>query len=118
MTRPGTLTTRDAPNADGFYEIVGIAGETNGVSITALQPAGTAIPMNAGYPIDNLVKTDGVQLTIHGFAYSLANGSYANPFYGAHFSPPEFYVFLADPTAGRTREPKVEFTASIAGPAR
>ncbi len=114
----GALTSRDTPNRDGFYEIIGIAGEANGVSITGLQPAGTAIPLNAGYPIDNLVRADDVQLTIHGFAFSLADGSYANPFYGAHFSPPGFYAFLSDPPTGRTSEPSVAFTASIVGRAR
>jgi hypothetical protein len=111
----GTLTTRDAPNEDGFYEIVGIAGEANGVSITTLQPAGTAIPQNAGYPIDNLVREAAPQLSIHGFAFLLANGSYANPFYGAHFSPPHFYAFLSDPATGKTNEPTVAFAAEVLG---
>ena len=40
----GTFATKDAPGADGFYEITEISGEVNGVAITGLQPPGTAIP--------------------------------------------------------------------------
>ena len=32
----GAFTTKDAPNADGFYEITGIKGEMNGVAITGI----------------------------------------------------------------------------------
>ncbi len=109
----GTFTTRDSPDADGFYEITGIAGEANGVSIRGLQPAGTSIPLNAGYPVDNLVREAVPNLTIHGFAFTLSNGTYANPFYGSRFSPPEYYAFLSDPPAGRTSEPPVAFTATV-----
>jgi hypothetical protein len=109
----GTFTTSDAPNADGYYEITGITGEANGVSIRGLQPAGTSIPGNDGYPVDNLVGVPAPQLTESGFAFALTNGTYANPFYGAHFSPPGLYAFLSDPAAGRTSEPPVVFTATV-----
>jgi hypothetical protein len=109
----GTFTTKDAPNADGFYEITGIRGEANGVAIADLQPAGTSIPGNDGYPVDNLVRTDAPQLSLHGFAYALANGTYANPFYGAHFAKPGAYAFFSDPENRRTSEPAVTFTATI-----
>lgn len=109
----GTFTTTDTANADGFYEITGIAGEANGVPITRLQPTGTSMPGNEGYPVDNLVGLGNPQLTKNGFAFALANGNYANPFYGAHFSPPAYYAFLSDPAAGRTNEPSISFTAAI-----
>ena len=32
VTASGSFTTKDAPNADGFYEITGIKGEMNGVA--------------------------------------------------------------------------------------
>jgi hypothetical protein len=108
----GVFTTKDAPNADGFYEITGIKGEANGVAITGLQPAGTSIPGNDGYPVDNLIRTDPPQLSLHGFAYSLADGTYANPFYGAHFAKPDTYAFFSDPANRRTSEPAVTFTAT------
>jgi hypothetical protein len=38
VTASGAFTTKNAPNADGFYEITGIKGEMNGVAITGLQP--------------------------------------------------------------------------------
>jgi hypothetical protein len=109
----GAFTTKDAPNADGFYEITGMTGAANGVAITALQPVGTSIPGNDGYPVDNFVRPDAPQLTLHGFGYALANGTYANPFYGAHFAKPDYYAFFSDPENRRTSEPSVTFTATI-----
>jgi hypothetical protein len=113
VSASGAFTTKDTPNADGFYEITGIKGEANGVAITALQPAGTSIPGNDGYPVDNFVRADAPQLTLHGFGYALANGTYANPFYGAHFAKPDYYAFFSDPENRRTSEPAVTFTATI-----
>ena len=109
----GAFTTKDAPNADGFFEITGITGEANGVAIAGLQPPGTSIPGNEGYPVDNLVRTEAPQLTLHGFGYALADGTYANPFYGAHFAKPDTYAFFSDPVNRRTSEPAVAFTAAI-----
>ena len=34
---------------------------------------------------------------MHGFGYALADGTYANPFYGAHFAKPGTYAFFSDP---------------------
>jgi hypothetical protein len=109
----GVFTTKDAPNADGFYEITGIKGEANGVAITGLEAPGTAIPGNEGYPVDNLVRTAAPQLSKDGFGYALANGTYANPFYGAHFAKPDYYAFFSDPLNRRTSEPSVAFSATI-----
>ena len=109
----GAFTTKDAPNADGFYDITGIKGEMNGVAITGLQPAGTSIPGNDGYPVDGLVRTVVPQLSLHGFGYSLADGTYANPFYGDHFVPPGIYAFFSDPPNRKTSESLVKFTATI-----
>ena len=109
----GAFTTKDAPNADGFYEITGIKGEMNGVAITGLQPAGTSIPGNEGYPVDGLVRTETPQLSLHGFGYALADGAYANPFYGDHFALPGVYAFFSDPPNRKTSEPLVKFTATI-----
>ena len=109
----GSLTTTDTPNAYGFYEITKIKGEANGIAITGLQPAGTSIPGNDGYPVDGLVRTEVPQLSLHGFAYSLADGTYANPFYGAHFAKPDTYAFFSDPANRKTSEPAVTFKATI-----
>ena len=109
----GAFTTNDKPDAEGFYEITAVAGQANGVAITALQPPGTSIPGNDGYPVDNLIRTMAPQLTKHGFGYALADGTYANPFYGAHFAKPDTYAFFSDPVNRKTSEPAVAFTATI-----
>ena len=112
----GAFTTKDEPNADGFYEITGIRGEANGVAITGLQPPATSIPGNDGYPVDNLIRAEAPQLSLHGFGYALADGTYANPFYGAHFAKPDTYAFFSDPANHKTSEPAVTFTATIVRP--
>jgi hypothetical protein len=113
VTASGAFTTTDTPNADSFYAITGIKGEANGIAITGLQPAGTSIPGNDGYPVDGFVRTEAPQLSLHGFGFALADGTYANPFYGDHFVPPGVYAFFSDPKNGKTSEPLVKFTATI-----
>jgi hypothetical protein len=113
VTASGSFTTSDTRNVDGFYEIIGIKGEMNGVAITGLQPAGTSIPGNDGYPVDGLIRTEAPQLSLHGFGYALADGTYANPFYGDHFVPPGVYAFFSYPANRKTSEPLVKFTATI-----
>jgi len=76
----GTFITGDTPDADGFYAITAITGSRNGVAITGLQPAGSAIPGNDPYAVDDLVSSAGPQLTWNGFGYALADGSFANAF--------------------------------------
>lgn len=76
----GTFTTSDTPDTDGFYAITAITGSRNGVAIAGLEPAGSAIPGNDPYDVDNLVSIAGAQLTWNGFGYALADGSWANPF--------------------------------------
>jgi hypothetical protein len=114
VTASGSLTTKDAPDAGGFYAITGIKGEMNGVAITGLQPPGTSIPGNDGYPVDGLIKAKAPHLSLHGFGYALADGTYANPFYGDHFVPPGVYAFFSDPAHKKTSEPLVTFKATKA----
>jgi hypothetical protein len=83
------------------------------VAIARLQPAGTSIPGNDGYPVDNLVGTAAPQLSKGGFGYALADGTFASPFYGAHFAKPDYYAFFSDPANKRTSEPPVAFTATL-----
>src|SRR3569833_32352 len=51
----GTFTTADTPDANGAFLIASISGERNGVAISGLQPAGTAIPGNEPFAVDDLV---------------------------------------------------------------
>jgi hypothetical protein len=111
VSASGSFTTNDAPDEAGFYQIVGITGAENGVTITGLQPAGTAIPGNEPYAADNLVSTAEPRLTTHGFGFSLANSDYANPFYKGS----SYYEYLSVPpyVNGAGPETPVSFSAAI-----
>ena len=110
----GEFTTTDTPDANGFYAITGVTGEANGVAITGLQPARTAIPGNEGWPVDGLVRAAAPELSAGGFGFALADGTYANPFYGARVEPPGFLAVITDPAHGKWREPRVAFRAERA----
>src|SRR5207244_6714093 len=69
VSASGTFTTNNAPDGAGFYQIVGVTGTNNGVTITGLQPTGTAIPGNEPYSVDNLVSAAEPHLTTHGFGF-------------------------------------------------
>jgi hypothetical protein len=111
VSASGTFTTNDAPDAAGFYQIVGITGTDNGATITGLQPTGTPIPGNEPYAVDNLVSAVEPRLTAHGFGFSLANGDYANPFYNGS----NYYEYLSVPPYqnGAGPERPVSFSAAI-----
>jgi hypothetical protein len=104
----GTLTTTNTPDASGFYTITGITGSDNGVAITGLTPAGTAIPLNAGYPVDNLISVAGPQLDSAGFGFSTANGEYGNPFYNQG----QYQEFFSIPARNFSVESPIVFQAS------
>jgi hypothetical protein len=111
VSASGTFTTNDAPDAAGFYQIVGITGTDNGAAITRLQLTGTPIPGNEPYAVDNLVSAVEPRLTAHGFGFSLANGDYANPFYNGS----NYYEYLSVPpyVNGAGPERQVSFSAAI-----
>ena len=110
----GAFTTKDAPNADGFYEITAHQGRDERCRHHPNSSLpGTSIPGNDGYPVDGLVRPEAPYLSLHGFGYALADGTYDNPFYGDHFVPPGVYAFFSDPKNKKTSEPLVKFTATI-----
>ena len=112
ISAAGTFTTSDKPDTDGFYRILAITGTDNGVTITGLQLAGTAIPGNEPYAVDDLVSATTPQLTVFGFGFSLANGDFANPFH----SGLSHYDYLSSPpyTNGAEVETPISFAAGIA----
>ena len=114
----GTFTTSDTPDEAGYYLITGISGSRNGVAITGLQPAGTPIPGNEPYAVDDLVSVSGPQLTVSGFGFSLADGTYSNPFYANFLSPPGYLEFYSAAPFTSTIGPEdselpVGFTAAL-----
>lgn len=109
VSASGTFTTDETPDSEGFYRITNITGKANGGALTGLQPAGTAIPGNAGYPVDNLVRAAAPQLTGHGFGFSVADGEYHNPFFLENYRD---YISRPPYTDGAGKEPAIRFTAS------
>lgn len=113
ITASGTLTTVDSPDGQGGYFITGIAGTRNGQPVTALQPAGTWIPGNEPFAVDNLVLTGpGPQLTTAGFGFALADGTYSNPFYADFLPTPEYLEFYSMPNSESSTELPVFFSAA------
>lgn len=104
----GTLTTSLSVNSAGFYEILSISGQRNGDLITGLQPAGTAIPGNEPFVVDNWIKADG-QLTGEGFGYQTQSGRYANVFFADWLSPPANMEFMTFPAQSYSHEAGVSF---------
>ena len=96
----GTFTTSDAADSSGFYTITGITGSRNGVAITGLEPANTAIPGDEPNVVDDLVSASGLQLTLNGFGFSMADGSYSNPYYDVYGTPPDYFEVYSTPVSG------------------
>ncbi|MDE2399205.1 MAG: hypothetical protein KGM91_27500 [Burkholderiales bacterium] len=109
----GTFTTGDVADAAGYYDISAITGTRNGVAITGLTPAGTEIPNNAGFPVDDLIASSsmGAQITGNGFGYSLADGTSVNPFYADWSIPASYHEVLTSASAFLAETPIV-FSAS------
>lgn len=93
----GTLFTNETPDNSGFYLITGITGTRNGDQITGLQPAGTAIPGNEPYVVDNLIRLGTQQLTSEGFGFSTEAGDYVNPFFASFLSPQVYLEVFSTP---------------------
>jgi hypothetical protein len=116
----GTFTTVDTPDGSGFYLITGIAGVRNDAVILGLQPTGTPIPGNEHFSVDNLVRLESPQLTVHGFGYAIAGGTFSNPFFADFQQPPEYLEFFSAPplTPGvkgpEDSELPIRFSATLA----
>ncbi len=115
----GTFTTNDIPYGSGFYLITDITGTQNGETITGLQPAGTPIPGNEPFPVDNLIRLNTPQLTIDGFGYATSGGNFSNPFFASFLSSPGYLEFFSAPpfTPGamgpEDSELPISFSASL-----
>src|SRR5215470_11964623 len=112
----GTITTLDSPDASGGFLITAITGTRNGETITALQPAGSSIPGNEPFHVDNLVFLGpGLQLTGDGFGFSTSTGAAANPFFADFLPVPGYLEFASRPASGGgldTFEVPVQFVAT------
>jgi hypothetical protein len=111
ISADGILTVSDAVDAEGFHQIVAITGQRNGEAITALYPTGSAIPGNEPYELDNLVRIGANgQITVHGFGFSTASGSHANPYYADFLAIPTYAEVFT--SASGFSEVPITFTAS------
>lgn len=114
ISASGTFTTLDAPDTNGGYLITAITGTRNGETITALQPAGSAIPGNEPYAVDNLVfKNPAAQLSTQGFGFQTADGNYSNPFYASFLPTPVYLEFYSMPASQTSTELPVAFSAKL-----
>lgn len=94
----GSFVTGDTPDGSGYYALLDISGQRNGVAITGLDPAGVPIPGNEPFPIDNLVSIGSPQLTVNGIGFSLADGNHVNLYYASFLSGPAYNeIFSAPP---------------------
>ncbi|MEH2166920.1 MAG: PEP-CTERM sorting domain-containing protein [Nostoc sp.] len=116
----GTFTTNDTPSDLGFYLITGITGTRNGEIITGLQPAGTPMPGNEPFDIDNLISLNTQQLTSKGFAYSTSGGNYSSPFFASFLPTPGYLEVFSAPTRPgfeklglEDRELPINFSATL-----
>jgi PEP-CTERM motif len=117
----GTFTTNDTPNELGYYLISGITGTRNSETITGLQPAGTPIPGNEPFNVDNLISLNSQQLTGDGFGYSTSGGNFVSPFFASFLPTPGYLeVFSAPPLtpgfenlATEDSELPIRFSATI-----
>lgn len=108
ISAAGTFVAGNSVNAEGFSPITAITGTVNSANITSLQATGTSIPGNAGYPVDNLIRSSAPQLTKHGFGFSTSDGTYHNPF---HLEQYRDYVSRPPNADGKGTEPTVQFKA-------
>lgn len=103
VSASGILITQDLVDGNGYYLVTGILGQRNGSTITGLQPAGTAIPLNDPFEVDNLVRADG-RLSSHGLGFATASGEYANIFRASWLTPARTVEFASQPALARTTE--------------
>jgi hypothetical protein len=123
----GTLITDRDADGDGVYEVLRIQGRRNGVRITGLVPAGTAIPGNVDpvtgnpYIVDNRIQparsgqpgqvSPQGQLNSRGIGFSLADGTYSNIFLATYLDPPRYFDFhTQDPFPSGLVPPNTETT--------
>jgi len=107
----GTLVTGNSVDAEGFHPITAITGTANSATIAALQPTGTSIPGNTGYPVDNLIRASAPHLTKHGIGFVTSDGTYHNPF---HLEQYRDYISRPPYADGKGVEPTVQFKAFAA----
>jgi hypothetical protein len=78
VSASGAFTTNDAPDAAGFYRIVGITGTDNGATITGLQPTGTPIPGNEPFSAAIVPEPSAASLMLAGLVGLIGFGRIQN----------------------------------------
>lgn len=108
VSATGTFVTGSRADAEGYYPITAITGTANSAAVTALQPPGTSVPGNSGYPVDNLIRASAPQLTKHGFGFVTSDRTYHNPFHAEDYRD---YVSRPPYADGKGAEPTIQFKA-------
>jgi hypothetical protein len=111
VSAAGSIANDKDADGEGYYRIIRITGTANSATITALQPTGTAIPGNAGFPVDNRFRPTAPQLTKPGFGFAASDGAYHNPF---HIEQYRDYISRPPHADGKGAEPTIQFKAVAA----
>lgn len=111
ISASGTFSTTETADAQGYYQILTIAGHRNGERITDLHPTGKSIPGNEPFTLDNLVRVDASgQITPSGFGFATISGNYINTFYASFLATPVYMEVFVTPTT--YSEWPITFTAT------
>jgi hypothetical protein len=108
VSAAGTFLTGNDADVDGYYRITAITGTADSATIAALQPTGTSIPGNQGFPVDNRIRAIAPLLSKHGFGFMASDGTYHNPF---HMEQYRDYVSRPPYATGKGTEPSIQFEA-------
>ncbi len=106
----GTLMTSAQPVQGAYYRILNITGTRNAKRIKQLTPNDEAIPLNTGYPVDNLIGLDG-SLTGSGFGFETADRQYVNAYAKQTSKGMTVFEVFTEPANSVFNEQPIRFSA-------
>ncbi len=106
----GTLMTSAQPVQGAYYRILSVSGTRNAKRIKQLTADGEAIPLNTGYPVDNLIALDG-SLTGSGFGFETADRQYVNAYAKQTSNGMTVFEVFTEPASSLFNEQSIRFSA-------
>jgi len=111
----GSLVTANTMDAGDFWSITAITGFANSAAVIALQPAGTSVPGNSGFPVDNLIRATPPHSDDAWVWVVASDGAYHNPF---HMDQYRDYISRPPYADGKGAEPTIQFKVITASDSR